>query len=112
MTDRTSRHSATRNLVDIQSYDSYCDFVDNAGRSLGSVLLCRWRTERQLSQVKAADTLDIDQARYSKFEGGKRKPGRSLAVAIEIKTQGMVPVAAWDCPAPTAVAVLGLDKAS
>lgn len=68
--------------------------------SLAAVLLRRWRDSLSLSQTEASARLGVDQARYSQFERGVRKPGRRLAVSIESGTGGHVAVASWDLPAP------------
>ena len=63
------------------------------------MLLRTWRGDR--GQTEAAKLVGTDQARYSQLERGIRKPGRSLAVSIERGTDGVVPVEAWDEPAPS-----------
>lgn len=66
--------------------------------SFASYSLKRWRGTK--TQVEAAAYLGVDQALYSKYERGTRKPGRTAAVQIQERTQGAVPVPAWDLPPP------------
>lgn len=68
--------------------------------SFASFSLQEWRGKRTWTQVQAATYLGIDQALYSKYERGARKPGRTSAVQIQERTQGAVPVPAWDMPPP------------
>jgi transcriptional regulator with XRE-family HTH domain len=62
----------------------------------GAKLLAEWRAARGLTQFQAAVLLDIDPSPLSKFERGKRKPGRTTAFKIEEKTEGYVPASSWD----------------
>lgn len=80
--------------------------------SLAADLLARWREGQHLSQVEVCHLFGTQQGWYSKLERGIKKPGRSLAVLIEQKTGGAVPVAAWDLPAPSTRAEKRLRKAS
>ena len=61
--------------------------------------LARWRARLGISQTRAAGILNVDQARYSQFERGRRKPGRVAAVRIERGTGGDVRVGDWDLAA-------------
>lgn len=62
--------------------------------NLGAVLLRRWRGER--TQVQASLALGIDQGRYSMYERGLRRPGRTTALQIQARTDGDVPIESWD----------------
>ena len=75
--------------------------------SLGAVLLRRWRAER--GQTEAARLIDVDQARYSQWERGVRKPGRTAAANIQEVTHGAVQVLAWDLEAPPEAAPAALE---
>jgi transcriptional regulator with XRE-family HTH domain len=67
-----------------------------------------WRDAKGLTQMQAAMAIGIAQTRYSEFECGARKPGRTNAVTIERGTGGAVRVEDWDEPA----AVQKIRKAS
>lgn len=64
--------------------------------SVAAVALREWRKRLGISQTKAAAALGVDQARYSQFERGVRKPGRTIATRIEIGTGGIVKAIDWD----------------
>lgn len=73
-------------------------------RNLGAILLEAWRRERGFTQFKAAIHLEIDPSPLSKYERGEKRPGRVLAVRISERSDGAVPVDAWDKEAAEVVA--------
>lgn len=62
----------------------------------GARLLREWRRANNLTQFRAAVHLDVDPSPLSALERGKKKPGRVIAVRIAERTDGAVPVDAWD----------------
>jgi transcriptional regulator with XRE-family HTH domain len=59
----------------------------------GAQLLRQWRGDRQQKDVLGL--LGIDEATYSRFEKGKRKPSATVALRIFKVTDDMVPVGSW-----------------
>lgn len=64
-----------------------------AGPSRGSQLLKTWQGAA-LSQG-AADLLELDEATYSRFIHGVRKPTAEVGFRIERLTDGQVPAKSW-----------------
>jgi transcriptional regulator with XRE-family HTH domain len=58
-------------------------------------LLRAWREERGFSQTEAAEFLDVSQSSLSDYEAGRAMPRADVAVRIQGKTKGKVPVSAW-----------------
>ncbi len=61
--------------------------------SRGAELLTEWRGTRQAKDV--CELLGLDQASYSRFEHGIRKPSGEVAFRIEGVTRGTVPASSW-----------------
>lgn len=63
------------------------------GPSHGAQLLEKWRGES--TQAEAARLLDVDEASYSRFENGVRRPSGEILVRIERLTDGRVTALSW-----------------
>lgn len=61
--------------------------------SRGSELLKKW--QGKLLQQQACLLLDLDEATYSRFVSGVRKPTAEIAFRIETATQDLVPAKSW-----------------
>ena len=55
-----------------------------------------WFKSSGLSQQEAGRLLGVTQSHMSRLLGGRRSPGRSLALDIERATAGAVSVESWD----------------
>ncbi len=64
-----------------------------AGLSRGSQLLLAW--QGAASQSEAAALLELDEATYSRFKNGVRKPSAEISFRIERLTDGKVPAKSW-----------------
>ena len=69
----------------------------------GAELLLEWRGDRQAKDV--CELLGLDQASYSRFEHGVRKPSGEVAFRIEGVTRGVVPASSWYEAAQAAKAI-------
>lgn len=69
------------------------EVMARAGFSRGSQLLEQWRGAA--TQAAACALLKIDEATYSRFKNGKRKPDAELCFRIERLTEGHVPAKSW-----------------
>lgn len=58
-------------------------------------LLKEWRGRLGLTQEAAAVLLEVSQASLSDYENGAAMPGADVAVRIEQRSAGSVPVSAW-----------------
>ena len=64
-----------------------------SGPSRGSQLLQEWQVG--LKSQQAADILALDEATYSRFRNGIRKPSGEIGFRIEQITKGRVPATSW-----------------
>ncbi len=60
-----------------------------------SKLLRQWRDSHAWSQLRAAEELGICQAHYSKLETRGADVRVALALQIQERTGGLVPITAW-----------------
>jgi transcriptional regulator with XRE-family HTH domain len=67
--------------------------ASTAGASRGSQLLEEWRGDAM--QQEACKLLDLDEATYSRFENGVRKPSAEAMFKIERLTDGKVYAKSW-----------------
>lgn len=54
-----------------------------------------WRDELDLSQSQAADLLEISQSTYCDYENNKKMAATDVALRIQQRTGGRVPVSSW-----------------
>jgi hypothetical protein len=66
-----------------------------ARRLLASSCLSRWLDAAGMTRDQAADQLSINRNYLDMLCRGARRPGLSLAVAIEKLTKGAVPATGW-----------------
>lgn len=66
---------------------------DAVGPSRGSQLLKEW--QGGANAKTAAELLSLDEASYSRFCNGIRKPSAEVGFRIEKLTEGLVPFKSW-----------------
>ena len=66
---------------------------DAVGPSRGQQLLLEW--QGIMPSQSAADLLKLDEATYSRFRNGVRKPSAEVGFRIEKLTEGRVPFKSW-----------------
>ena len=57
--------------------------------------LARWRIRHGLTQRAAAGRIGATSAAWSDIEAGRRRPSLSLAIGIEVVTDGLVQIETW-----------------
>ncbi len=67
--------------------------MSDVGPSRGSQLLREWQSDASSRDV--AELLELDEATYSRFRNGVRKPLAEVGFRIEQLTLGKVPAKSW-----------------